>query len=125
MSTVLACADLSGSLELNLFSFLESFAVLHHSVPLSWGVGGASCRVGFGRLRLTGVPSVLMCVRVCTYVYITEVLCRMSFGSSGLVTRLFCNALPLALVLPVSRAINNQQLWAVLAWMSTESLSSR
>lgn len=66
-----------------------------------------------------------MCVRVCTYVYITEVLCRMSFGSFGLVTRLFCNAYPLALVLPVSRAINNQQLWVVLAWMSTELLSSR
>lgn len=39
----------------------------------------------------------------------------MSFGSFGLVTRLFCNAQPLASVLPVSCAINNQQLWVVLA----------
>lgn len=38
----------------------------------------------------------------------------MSFGSSGLVTRLFCNAEPLVSVLPVSCAINNQQLWVVL-----------
>lgn len=39
----------------------------------------------------------------------------MSFGSSALVTRLFCNAQPLASVLPVSCAINNQQLWVALA----------
>lgn len=65
-----------------------------------------------------------VCVRVCTYMYMTEVLCRMSFGNSGLVNRWFCNAYPLALVLPVSRAINNQQLWVVLVWMSTKSLSS-
>lgn len=49
----------------------------------------------------------------------------MPFGSSELVTRLFCNAHPLALVLPVSCAINNQQLWAVLVWMCPKSLSSR
>ena len=49
----------------------------------------------------------------------------MPFGSSELVTRLFCNAHPLALVLPVSCAVNNQQLWAVLVWMCPKSLSSR
>ncbi|CAI9161884.1 unnamed protein product [Rangifer tarandus platyrhynchus] len=49
----------------------------------------------------------------------------MPFGSSELVTGLFCNAHPLALVLPVSCAINNQQLWAVLAWICPKSLSSR
>lgn len=49
----------------------------------------------------------------------------MPFSSSGLVTRLFCNAHPLASVLPVSRAINNQQLWVVLAWISLKSLSCR
>lgn len=32
-----------------------------------------------------------VCVRVCTYMYVTEVSCRMSFGSSGLVDRWFCD----------------------------------
>lgn len=49
----------------------------------------------------------------------------MPFGSSELVTRLFCNAHPLASVLPVSCAINDQQLWVVLAWMCPKLLSSR
>lgn len=92
--------------------------------PSLLGGWGAGCCVGYGSLRLLGVPSVFMCVRVCTYMYITEVLCRVSFGGSGLVNRWFCNAFPLALVLPVSRAINNQQLWAALVWMSVRSLCS-
>lgn len=87
---------------------------------------GSKLQCGIGNLMLMGVKSMLMYMRVCVCIHVyNRCLYRMPSGSSGLVTRLFCNAHLLASVLPVSRAINNQQPWAVLMWMSTQSVSSR
>lgn len=76
------------SLQLSPFSPLELFAVLPCSVSPRQGLGcELPCTVGKPWARVFRACS---CAHVCT-VYITGVY-RMSFGSSGLVIGLFCNA---------------------------------